>query len=202
MSPVLLLLWNVTVQFDLCILKIHPFLLLYIFICVHVCLYRKRKQMSIFYICHLHVLISLNVSLFLVPLFCKAIVFNFVIETCACLRVCKRVCVHIKKNDNNHIPKFPCWKMILCGNVVMINKAEGLVSGLRWEKTKLLKMHMSFLFSRSLLLPPLSLSNPYWSASELQQHSHHAPCRHLLCSAEKKPFLWPNYITLHIHDCK
>lgn len=50
MSSVLLL-WNVTVQFDLCILKIHSFLLLYIYMCP--CMFvQKRKQMSIFYICH------------------------------------------------------------------------------------------------------------------------------------------------------
>lgn len=67
MSPVLLL-WNVTVQFDLCILKI-LFFYFYIFICVHVCLYRKRKQNVYFLYLSLHVLISLNVSLFLYPVY-------------------------------------------------------------------------------------------------------------------------------------
>ena len=46
-----LLLWNVTVQFYLCILKIHSFLLLYIYMCP--CMFvQKKKRMSIFYICH------------------------------------------------------------------------------------------------------------------------------------------------------
>lgn len=41
----------------------------YIFICVHVCLYRKRKQNVYFLYLSLHVLISLNVSLFLYPVY-------------------------------------------------------------------------------------------------------------------------------------
>lgn len=51
MSSVLLL-WNVTVQLDLCILKIHSFLLLlYIYMC-HVCLYRKENKCLFFIFVH------------------------------------------------------------------------------------------------------------------------------------------------------
>lgn len=83
LSPVLLL-WNVTVQFDLCILKIHSFLLLYIYMCP--CMFVQNKKRNVYFLyLSLHVLIS--PSLFLWPhLFYKTTVFNFVIEcVCACV---------------------------------------------------------------------------------------------------------------------
>lgn len=83
MSPVLLL-WNVTVQFDLCILKIHSFLLLYIYMCP--CMFVQKKKANVYFLyLSLHVLIWLNVSLLLCPcLISKSAVFNFLIE-CVCV---------------------------------------------------------------------------------------------------------------------
>lgn len=47
LSPVLLW-WNVTVQFDLCILKIHSFLLLYIYMCP--CMFVQKKKINVYFL--------------------------------------------------------------------------------------------------------------------------------------------------------
>lgn len=53
-----LLLWNVTVQFELCILKIHSFLLyIYLYVFMYVCT-EKKENKCLFFIMSLHVLIT------------------------------------------------------------------------------------------------------------------------------------------------
>lgn len=90
MSSVLLL-WNVTVQFDLCILKIHSFLLLYIYMCP--CMFVQKKKTNVYFLyLSLHVLISLDVSLSLCPVYFIKQLYLILL-----LNVCVRI-------QSNHIP--------------------------------------------------------------------------------------------------
>lgn len=78
-----LLWWNVPVQFQLCILKIHSFLLLYIYMCL--CMFVQEEKKRLFFIWSLHVLITMCLSS-LPCYFIKTTVFKFGIgSVCVCL---------------------------------------------------------------------------------------------------------------------
>lgn len=70
-SSHVLLSWNVTVQMDLCILKIHSFVFLYIYMCPCMFVQKKKKKLSIFLYCHCMSKYSVCLSLFFFVTFIK-----------------------------------------------------------------------------------------------------------------------------------